>query len=224
MDYSVLKKCILFIGIPAKELRNLLREVPHHIQSYKKNEIVFHLMDQALRVGIILEGCAEAQKFFPNGGQMNVSVRRAGEIIGPAAVFSKSGTYPCNIVSLEATTVMMFQKEDFLSLLQKDVRILQNFMTEIASMIYFLQQRLELQSYRGIAQKAALWLLMQASQTGKKSICIPGSISRWAMLINVSRPSLHRELKKLEEQGIISCKDATVTIRNAEALQDVLSR
>jgi DNA-binding Lrp family transcriptional regulator len=65
---------------------------------------------------------------------------------------------------------------------------------------------------------------MQASQTGKKSICIPGSISRWAMLINVSRPSLHRELKKLEEQGIISCKDATVTIRNAEALQNVLSR
>ena len=51
----------------------------------------------------------------------------------------------------------------------------------------------------------------------------PESISRWAMLMNVSRPSLHRELKKLEEQGIISCKDSTVTIHNTESLQNVLS-
>ena len=146
MDYFVLKKCVLFKGIPVKELRELLKETPHRIQNYKKDETVFHLMDQALRIGIILEGRVEAQKSFPNGNQINVSVRESGEMIGAAAAFSQSGIYPCDIVSLETTSVMMFRKEDLLSLMQKDVRILHNVISEIASAAYMLQQRLELQS------------------------------------------------------------------------------
>jgi hypothetical protein len=87
-----------------------------------------------------------------------------------------------------------------------------------------LQQRLELFSYSGIAQKAAFWLLTQARQTGKDKVRIPGSVSKWAMLMNVSRPSLHRELKRLEIEGMIEYAPPVVTILNAKALQEVLSK
>ena len=224
MDYTVLENSTLFRGVPAKDLRAYLEETPHHIQCYDKEETIFHLMDPAFRISIILEGRVEAQKSFPNGSQVNVSVRIPGELIGPAAVFSKGGHYPCDIVALEPTTLMMFQKEDLLSLMQKDVRILQNFTTEIASATYMLQQRLELLSYNGIAQKAAFWLLMQARRSGKDTVNLPDSVSKWAMLMNVSRPSLHRELKKLEEEGIISYSHPMIRILDRDALQDVLSR
>ena len=180
-------------------------------------------MDPALRIGIILEGRVEAQKSFPNGSQVNVSVRGPGEMIGPAAVFSKSQRYPCDIVALEPATLMMLRKEDLLSLMQKDVKILQNFTTEIASASYMLQQRLELLSYSGIAQKAAFWLLMQVRQTGKTAVQIPDSMSRWAMIMNVSRPSLHREMKKLEEEGIIRYEGKNIYVLDPDGLQAVLS-
>ena len=180
-------------------------------------------MGPALRIGIIMEGRVEAQKSFPNGSQVNVSIRIPGEIIGPAAVFSKSQHYLCDIVALEPTTLMMFQKEDLLSLMQKDVRILQNFTTEIASATYMLQQRLELLSYSGIAQKAAFWLLMQVRQTGKTTVQIPDSMSRWAMIMNVSRPSLHREMKRLEEEGIIRYAWKSIDVLDQDGLQAVLS-
>ena len=204
MDYSVLEKSTLFSGVPAAELRTALEETPHHIQCYDKGEIIFHLMEPATRIGVILEGRVEAQKSFPNGSQVNVSIRVPGDMIGPAAVFSKSQRYPCDIVSLEPVTVMMFRKDDLLNLMQKNVRILENFTAEIASATYMLQQRIELFSYNGIAQKAAFWLLTQARQTGEDKVRIPGSVSNWAMLMNVSRPSLHRELKRMEEGCIIS--------------------
>ena len=223
MDYSVLEKSTLFQGVTAKDLRVYLEETPHHIQCYDKEETIFHLMDPALRIGIILEGRVEAQKSFPNGSQVNVSVRIPGDLIGPAAVFSKSQRYPCDIVALEPTTLMMFQKEDLLLLMQKDVRILQNFTTEIASATYMLQQRLELLSYNGIAQKAAFWLLMQIRQTGKTTVKIPDSMSKWAMMMNVSRPSLHREMKKLEGKGIIRYTGKAVEVLNPDELQSVLS-
>ena len=223
MDYTVLENSTLFRGIPAQDLRTYLEETPHHIQCYDKEETIFHLMETASRIGIILEGRVEAQKSFPNGSQVNVSVRIPGELIGPAAVFSKSRRYPCDIVALEPTMLMMFQKEDLLSLMQKDVRILQNFTTEIASAAYMLQQRLELLSYSGIAQKAAFWLLMQIRQTGKTAVRIPDSMSRWAMIMNVSRPSLYREMKKLEGEGIIRYTGKTIEVLDQDELQSVLS-
>ena len=223
MDYSILEKSTLFQGVEANVLRGYLEETPHHIQCYDKEETIFHLMDPALRIGIILEGRVEAQKSFPNGSQVNVSIRIPGEIIGPAAVFSKSQRYPCDIVALEPATLMMLSKEDLLSLMQKDVKILQNFTTEIASATYMLQQRLELLSYSGIAQKAAFWLLMQVRQTGKTAVQIPDSMSRWAMIMNVSRPSLHREMKKLEEEGIIRYEGKNIYVLDPDGLQAVLS-
>ena len=224
MDYSVLEKSTLFSGVPAKELRDDLEAVPHHIQCYDKGEIVFHLMEDANRIGVVLEGRVQAQKPFPNGSQINVSIRNPGEMIGPAAVFSRSQKYPCDVVSLEPATIMMFRREDILMLLQKDLRIMKNFMAELATATYMLQQRLELLSYSGIAQKAAFYLLIQARQSGNNAIRIPESMSNWAMIMNVSRSSLHRELKKLEADGIISYDPPIIKIHDPEALQNVLSK
>ena len=155
MDYAALEKSVLFSGIPAKELQETLEAVPHHIRSYDRAEIVFHQMEDANRIGILLEGSVQAQKPFPNGSQV----------------------------------ILMFRKEDVLLLLQKDVRIMNHFMSELATAAYMLQQRLELLSYSGIAQKAACYLLMQARQSGKPVVRIPGTVSNWAMVMNVSRSS-----------------------------------
>ena len=223
MDLSVLEKSTLFSGLSAKAMRDVLEEVPHHIQCYGKDETIFHLMEDASRLGIILEGRVEAQKPFPNGSQINVSVRNAGEMIGAAALFSRRQKYPCDVVALEPTAIMMFRKEDILLLLQKDTQVLKNFITELATAAHMLQQRLELLSYSGIAQKAAFYLLMQQRRTGSAVIPIPDSISKWAMSMNVSRPSLHRELKKLEGQGCIHCNAHTIEILDSQGLASVLS-
>ena len=44
------------------------------------------------------------------------------------------------------------------------------------------------------------------------------------MIMNVSRSSLHRELKKLEDDGIIAYAPPVVEIRDEAALQDVLGK
>ena len=224
MDDSVLKKSALFRSLSVDVWQTALEQTTHRIQHYNKGEIIFHLMEPADKIGIVLSGKVEVQKSFPNGSQVNVSTRSPGELIGAAAVFSRHRRYPCDIISLEPSAILVFHREQLLKLLQTDVRILENFTTEIASATYMLQQRLELLSYHGIGQKAAFWLLTQLRQTGKTCVQIPGSVSKWAMLMNVSRPSLHRELKHLAEQGMIVYAPPIITIINADALQTVLSQ
>ena len=99
---------------------------------------------------------------------------------------------------------------------------MENFITGIASVTYMLQRRLELTGFRGIAQKAAFWLLMKSEEMGKKRIMLPGSVSNWAAMMNVSRPSLHRELRKMENDGLISYAPPEIEILNAEGLKALL--
>ena len=223
MDYSVLEKSVLFSGVPAADLRNILERTPYGIQCYDRGETIFRLMEEAARIGIILEGSVEAQKSFPNGSQVNVAVRGRGEMIGPAAAFSKSCSYPCDIVALEHVAVMMLRRGDLLKLMQQDLRILENFTREMASATYMLQRRLELLSYNGIKQKAAFWLLTQMRQTGARQVKIPESFSKWALQMNVSRPSLHRELKRLEELNMIVYSPRAIEILDPGALERLLS-
>ena len=224
MDYTVLLKCNLFSGLKAADIQALLETIPHSIRQYGKAETVFRLLDTANHVGIVLQGRVQAQKTFPNGSQGNVSVKNAGEIIGAAATFSKKDLFPCDIIALEPSDILMISKDSMLLLMQKDIRILDNFTAEIATATYMLQQKLELLSYSGIAQKAAFYLLKREMETGKQKIRIPGSMSEWALSMNVSRPSLHRELKKLENDGVLVYAPPFIEILDKDALQDVLGK
>ncbi len=224
MGYPALGRCTLFSGMSAEEIREVLEETPHHIEHYEKGELVFRLTEPATRVAIILEGRVEAQKPFPDGSQVNVSVRVPGDLIGPAAAFARERTYPCDIVALEPIAAMIFRRDDLMHLMQRDERVLENFVVELATAAHMLQQRLELLSYRGIAQKAAFWLLTQARRGGRPTVPIPGSVTRWAELMNVSRPSLHRELRRLDEQGLISYAPPLITILDADALEAMLGQ
>lgn len=223
-DYHQLEKSALFRGIPAAEIEAILSETTHRVRAYESGELVFHLFEPAEKIGLILEGRVEVQKSFPNGSQVNVSVKETGELIGPAAVFSGKRRYPCDMMALAHTELLLFEREDLMELMRRDSRILDRLTGEIASAAYMLQERLELFSYSGIAQKAAFWLLMRMREIGKTTIRIPGTMTQWAMRMNVSRPSLHRELRKLEAQGMIACHDHMVDILDSEGLKEILSR
>ena len=52
---------------------------------------------------------------------------------------------------------------------------------------------------------------------------IPESVSKWAMMMNVSRPSLHRELKRLESEGVLSYHPPVIEILDRDGLEKTLS-
>lgn len=222
MRFDVLEQSWLFQGMSASQIEKLVNEIPHTVHSYEKEEAVFRPLETADRVGVILQGSVQSFKLFPNGNQVNVTIRTVGDIIGPAAALSVQGKYPFGVVSLEETKVLMFRRNDYLRLLRRDYRLVENALSEISSITYMLQQRLELMSYHGIDQKIAFYLLSEALQNNISIVSIPGSMTKWALMMNVSRPSLYRELKKLEEQGLLCIKSKEIEITDHSALECLL--
>ena len=222
MDCSVLAKCALFRNISEEDLSKLLQGFECNVRTFEKGETVFRFMNRAESVGIVLEGSIAGIKPFPDGSEMSVTLRKQGDLLGQAAAFSAMRRYPCDLIAHERSSVLILRREELLALMRKDARVMESFITGIASVTYMLQRRLELTGFKGIAQKAAFWLLMKSEETGQKKVMIPGSVSNWASVMNVSRPSLHRELRKMEENGLISYALPEIEILDPQGLRDLL--
>lgn len=67
-------------------------------------------------------------------------------------------------------------------------------------------------------------MIEQCFPPGKETVRISESVSNRSMVMNVSRPSLYRELKKHEDEGLISYAPLLIMILDRDALMDVLSR
>ena len=224
MDYSFLEKSKLFCGLSAKEIKDSISHTLCYIKRFEEGENIYHLMAKADRIGVILKGRAQAQKIYLNGAQFNFSVRVAGDILGPVAAFSSVQRYPFEVKALEPTEILAFERMDFLRLLQSNIRVMENFLSELASANFLLQQRLELLTYNAIQHKIAFYLLMASAESGRSKIPIPDSMTRWALMMNVSRPSLHRELKKMEAQGLLRYLPPTVEITDSDGLKKLLEQ
>lgn len=222
MDYQLLSGCQLFKGFSAQEIQALLSSVRWHISDYEKDEPVFHLMDNAEQIAVILRGSVQVQKIFPSGNAMQVTVRRQGDMLGQAAMFSSARKVPCELIALEHSELLLLDRENLLKLLHADSRVLDAFLTELAEATFQLQWRIELLSYSGIQQKIAFFLLSRSMQSGGDAVRLPGSMTSWALSMNVSRPSLHRELKALETRGLIQIASPEITILDRQALRQIL--
>lgn len=194
----------------------------YKISRYEKDQPIFHLMDDADRVAIILQGSVRAQKILPSGSSMQVTVGQQGDMLGQAAMFSVQRKYPVELTALEPSELMMLDRENVLKLLHADVRVLDAFLSELATATFQLQWHIELLSYSGIQQKIAFFLLSRSMQSGSSVVQIPGSITKWALSMNVSRPSLHREFKSLATRGILSLESPEIRILDAPALRKIL--
>jgi CRP-like cAMP-binding protein len=224
MDYSVLEESKLFRGLSSKEIKSSIGNISCYIKRFEAGETICHLMTKADRIGILLKGRAQARKIYCNGDQFSFSVRAPGDILGPAAAFSGAQHYPFEVKAMELTEILVFERMGFLRLLQSDIRVMENFVSGLASANFLLQQRLELLSYNAIQHKIAFYLLMASSESGRSEILIPDSMTRWALMMNVSRPSLHRELRKMEEKRLLRYSPPIITISNSEGLRKLLEQ
>jgi CRP-like cAMP-binding protein len=60
--------------------------------------------------------------------------------------------------------------------------------------------------------------------TGDNVIHLPFSKKTWAEYLNVSRPSLYRELKKLDDDQAIEINKNNISILNKQKLENLLQQ
>lgn len=214
----------LFKNKSQKDITDLLASMNYGIKKYQKNETILSVDEPTHSIGIILSGKIEIQKNFASGKIVTISHKEDGDLFGEGSVFSKASTYPCNIFAKTNVTALFITKSVMLTLISNDVILLDNLLNSLANRVLVLNLTTELLSYSCIQQKIAFSLLnMMGHYRSHHIITLPYSKKTWAECLNISRPSLFRELKVLCTKKILSVENRTITILNKDALNSLLN-
>lgn len=221
---NALYNSVLFKNRTRDEINNSLSSIEYNIKYYEKKESIFRINQKSEYVGIILEGSVEIQKNLASGKRIIVLYKEKGESFGECSVFTKVNTYSCDVLAKTRSKIFLVSKQDIFHLINNDPILLKNFLDLFANQILLLNAKTELLSYSSIQQKIAFSLLYLMDEYKYDNVIqLPYSKKTWSEHLNVSRPSLFRELKLLCNQNFIHIKNRDITILNKNCLMNLLN-
>jgi CRP-like cAMP-binding protein len=100
--------------------------------------------------------------------------------------------------------------------------LIQNMLRIISEKALILNRKVEYLTIGSIREKISKFLLEQFKVTGKTTFTLPMNRKELADFLNVSRPSLSREMSRMRDEGIIDFHMATVKIIDLEKLKKLL--
>ena len=220
---DVLCNCPLFKGKEKKEIKDSLSRTEHKVIHYQKNDFIFRADHTPAYLGIVLKGSIDVQNNLESGKYFNVFYKKKGEVFGGALVFSNIQNYKFNIIAKTHCDILLIAKQSFLEVLAKDQIIVANILNLLAKSVLMLNHKIELFSHSSIQKKIAYSLLYNIQFNPHNTIHLPYSKKDWAEHLNVSRPSLLRELKKLVDAGIIAIDKKTIKVLQKDHLASILN-
>jgi CRP-like cAMP-binding protein len=219
---DVLWDCSLFKGKTKKEIKEILSLTNYKITHFNTKEFVCRADEPPKYLGIVLSGSVEIQNNLESGKYFNIFYKQKGETFGGALLFSDIPICEFNIIAKTECDILLINKQSVLKILLKDNVIGSNILSSISKNILLLNKKIELFSHSSIKQKIAYSLLYNIKFTEDKIVYLSYSKTDWAEHLNVSRPSLSRELKELCDNKIISIKNNQIEILDIPRLKAIL--
>lgn len=219
---DILKKVELFQNM-GEEVGTVLHCLKPQIGFYKKKDYITLEGDAFTGVGIILQGEAMETKENPAGDRVIISKLHEGDIFGEIVAFSDEKCWMVTVVATTDCTVLFLPPDIILGICPHmcggHKLLIQNMLRIVSQKTLHLNRKIEYLALKSIRKKVSTYLLENYNMKQKMKFTIPLKRNELADFLNVSRPSLSRELIKMKEEGIIDFNKSLFTILDINSLK-----
>lgn len=220
---KILSECELFSNLHPDELSLVLECLKPKLKHYEKDELIALSGESFTGLAIVLSGEIVISKENSAGNRVILAVLEPGEIFGEMAAFSGSNVWPATVVSRTGSLVMYLSIENLMGLCEAAClshrQITLNILRIISHKAIMLNRKVEYLSIKSLRGKISAYLLEQCKMKGNPTFNIPMKRNELADFLNVSRPSLSREMCRLRDEGIIDFHRESIKIRDTETLK-----
>lgn len=220
-----LKKSPLFTRMNDEEIESCLECSKSEIVSYKKDEMIFFIEDKPKKLFILIEGSV-AICHDSLSGKRNIitTINHEGDMFGEVFLFINKNEYENYAIAVNDTKVLQMPKEYLYSGCSKNCTfhtlLISNMLTILAQKAYYLNQKLNILSSNTLRQKISKLLLRNSSKDG--NVILKMNREELADFLNVARPSLSRELMKMQDDGLIKIDKNKIKIIDFNEMQNNL--
>lgn len=224
--YDLLSRSKLFNNIDGQDLVALINCIKGKVCNYKKNDFVAISGEDFTGIGIILKGQASVAKENAAGKRVMMIMLEPGDMFGEMIAFSGIPVWPVTVQTHKDSTVLFLSREKLLGNCERICpwhrTLIYNMLRIISERALMLNKKVEYLTTKSMRGKISTFLLDQYKKTGKTSFILPMKRNELAEFLNVSRPSMSREMSRMREEGIIDFCFASIKILNLEALKSAL--
>lgn len=219
-----LSKHDIFQAMTAEEIDLVLTCSKAYTKQYQKQDVVFSQIDPPLSLYVLLEGTVAVCKDTMDGKRYLVNKIDEQQVFGEVFLFLNQVEYSYYAVCLTDCLILEIPK-DFLTQscmgnCQAHAKIMRNLLSILAGKAYFLNQKVLLLSSGSLRGKIVRYLF--ELDHGQKYIHLPLKREQLAAYLNVTRPSLSRELGLMCKEELISLNLDVVQILDREAMANCL--
>jgi CRP-like cAMP-binding protein len=220
MDYSLLSKAPLFMGITPDEVGIILAAVPFRIKKYLSGSMVSQSGEHVNTLIVVVNGIVKGEMVDYAGRVIKIEDIPAPGALAPAFIFGNMNRFPVNVIAITDCELLLIDKPDFLKMLMKHDIILVNFLDMISNRSQFLSEKIKFLNFKTIKGKLANFILHKSGKDGM-NVTLGMTQNELADFFGVARPSVARALGDLEQDGYIEAKGKSIKIIDKKGLSDL---
>ncbi len=173
---------------------------------------------------MLLEGSVSVGNDSVNGKRSILGMfSNPGELFGEVFLFLNHDEY-ANYACASAPSKVLEIPKDYLTKFGDEPspmqnKMLSNLLTIFAERTYYLNNRLQVLSCSTLKQKIARFILQNMNDRDR--VTLKMSREEFADFLNAARPSLSRELMKMQEDGYIKVVRKDLIVKNLEGLKSL---
>lgn len=224
--YPVIKNCALFYGIREEHYNHIFSCLNIQLKQYLSQDYLFFLGDTVDSIGILLDGSLEIMKETLSGDRYIITTLHSSDLFGEGIVATRNRLSPVTVKTKTPCTVLWIPYNKLLHICNNacgfHTQLIHNMVTILGEKNYLLNHKIDLLVLKGIREKLANYLLYEAKKKNANSFSIPFNKNELAEYLNISRPSMSRELIKMKEEKIINYQKNNFEIINYKKLRDLV--
>lgn len=223
---KVLSKCELFEGFDCQQILSILKCFNPRVYSFGKGDFIVMSGDRYHGMGLLLEGNAVVTKENAAGNRVMMNLIKPGGIFGEVIAFSGTGAWPASVQAQTSCKAIFIENDMILNqcsdACSQHSQLIKNLLKSVSTRAIMLNRRVEYLSMKGINSKIACFLLEHMEKAGSNTFRLPLNRNEMAEFLNISRPSMSREMGIMRNNGIIEFQKEAVKILDAEKLKNMV--
>lgn len=191
-------------------------------KTYRKDEMLFNAQDEANGLYYVLSGEIRVFKMDEQGKEVEVARIAPGDFLGEAIVFV-SAAFPVFAQAAKESKVLFFEKNAINKKIEKDPSVAKFFLNLLARKCVILNTRIESLGLQTVRKRLIQYLFSHCS--GEKQCLIELKLKKvdLAKMLGTISETLSRNLKQMQDEGLIEVKSKKIYVKDCHKLRAELS-
>ena len=217
-------KCVLFKNLSEDDIHRCLSCSGAGIHYYGKDSRIFDVLDVPSMLYVLVSGAVLIGRDHYSGRRSVLYEIRPYEIFGVSQLFGEDGAYDCYAVATEKASVLAIPKHFLYQTCSKGcahhTRFIYNILSILATRNHVLTKKITLLSSGSLKKRISAYLLDSCDASGVVHLAM--NREQLADYLNTERPSLSRELMKMQRDGLVTAGRKEIIIDNMDELNRIL--